>query len=573
MLIGSSDHAEPSPGDPREAPVDAAVGDGAVVAIGFSAGGLDTVRTFFDLMPAGHGIAFVVVCHHSPKAPSYLREILARHTQMPVVTAEQGMELLPERVHVIPPGAGAILSNGRFQLDGERWRGRPLKPIDAFFRSLAGERGRMAIGVVLSGTGRDGSLGVEEIRRAGGFTMAQDEESAPYPDMPREAVATGFVDRVVAVEQCPGEIISHLETRRGTAPAVDSSAAGDARFIGLIVARVREATGFDMSIYKPAVLRRRVARRMRLRNVSSLEAYAEGLEVFPDEVHELAGEVLIRVTSFFRDPEAFEVLADALGDLLAGKPEGAVIRVWVPACATGQEALSIAILLREAMERARRFHPVRIVASDVDPSAIAVARTGTYREREVLAMAPERLRRFFTRTGDSYRIDPDILDLVTFSVQSITDPAPMADVDLVSCRNVLMFLTAGAQRQVLATVTDALRPGGIVVLGRAESLGPFGPQFVAVDAEWRVFRRTGAEVTARPPRAPEPAAALAPGLPATLDEERGAEYEELQIANQQLSSMVDELRASNLDLSASLEEMRSRNQELEAELGRLSRHA
>ncbi len=518
----------------------------AVVAIGFSSGGLDALVRLFEAMPAGHGIAFVVVAHHHPQTPSLLPQILARHARMPVVTTETGMQIAPDRVHVVPPGAGAVVAAGRFELDGHRLRGRLVNPIDVLFRSIARERGRSAIGVVLSGAGRDGSAGIAAIRRAGGLTIAQDQASAAFPEMPLEAIATGAVDRVLELPDCAAAIVDHVEASRRSPVQTVAPAAGDDALYARILARVRELTGLDGTLYKPAVIRRRVAHRMRGRDVRSLAAYADALEVFPDEVEALGREILIGVTAFFRDPEAFDALGKALDELLAARPDGALVRVWVAGCARGQEAISVAILLREAMERSGRFRPVRIIATDVDPEAIDAARAGNYRRRELAGIAPERLRRFFHPTAEGARVDPDILDLIGFAPKELSAPPPLANLDLISFRNVLIYLRDDAQRDVLHAMSAALRPGGLLLLGRAETIGGLAPQFDAVDATWRLFRRRGG----RPTCASPPPAARHPGAPpaSVSSDERAAELQELQIVNQELRSMVDELRARNQEL-------------------------
>ncbi|HEU5059296.1 MAG TPA: chemotaxis protein CheB, partial [Kofleriaceae bacterium] len=487
-----------------------------VAAIGASAGGLDALCAFFDHMPAQSGVAFVVVTHHHPKAPSLLPQILARHTRMPVVDARHRMELRADRVHVIPPGAGAALEDGRLLLDGVRAQERLVHPIDAFFRSVAREQGDRAIGVVLSGTGCDGSRGAEEIRRAGGLTIAQDAGAA-YREMPENAIAAGGIQQVLPVEECARAIAAHAARRGRATPrgAVDPLGADteNGALLAAVAARLRSVTGQDLTDYKEAVIRRRLGHRMLLRRIGSLAEYVRVLEAEPQEVEALWRAMLIGVTSFFRDPAAFESLGRALDELLAVKPANEVVRVWVAGCATGEEAFSIAIALRESMERIGRDFPVRVTATDLDPAAVEVARAGSFPEGAIAPLGPERVARFFLRQPGRYAIHPDILGQIEFSARPLADPPPFSDrepADLVSCRNVLIYLTDAAQRATLALLHAALRPGGLLLLGRAERLGPLADRFEAVDQRWRIYRRTlspgrAARRPAGPARpAPEP---------------------------------------------------------------------
>jgi two-component system CheB/CheR fusion protein len=378
-----------------------------IVGIGASAGGLEAFEQFFRHLPPECGMAFVLVPHLDPSHASLLSEILQRTTAMPVVEATDQMVLTPDRVHVIPPNRDMAIFHGTLQLSvPELPRGQRM-PIDAFLRSLAEDQGERAIGIILSGTGTDGTLGLRAILGAGGITLAQEPATAKYDGMPVSAIQAGYATHVLPVEKMPAILLAdmHAMVVQHEAPPAPTAASGMKRILMLL----RSTTGHDFSQYKKSTIGRRIERRMSQHNIGDIEIYARYLKEHPAEVQILFRELLINVTSFFRDPEAFVSLKeDILPHLLAGKPEDYIFRAWVAGCATGEEAYSIAMLLREYMDETRQEFKIQLYSTDLDDDAIAVARAGIYPPNIAQDIHPERLRRFFSKEDAGYRVKKDI---------------------------------------------------------------------------------------------------------------------------------------------------------------------
>ncbi len=464
-----------------------------VVGIGASAGGLAALDAFFSGMPAGvdPGMAFVVVQHLAPDHKSLLVELIGRQTRMHVFEAEDGMVVQINCVYVIPPGHDLALLHGALQLlEPHQPRGHRL-PIDFFFLCLSQDVRERAICVVLSGTGSDGSLGARAIKGEGGLVVAQAPASAEFDGMPRSVLATGLVDYELPPAEMAAQLIAyatHGKRPLSSDPDVDGA-------LNKVFVLLRAHTGHDFSLYKPSTIGRRIQRRMAVHGIEQINAYVRYLERDPAEIDALFRDLLIGVTSFFRDPDAFQVLEDrVIPRLFDDKGPGSVIRVWVPGCSTGEEAYSIAILLIERMEAIGARCTAQVFATDIDPRAIVTARAGRYPTNIASDVSPERLTRFFTldATGTSYRINKSVRDLLVFSEQDVVRDPPFSKVDLISCRNLLIYMGVELQRKLNPLFHYALNTDGWLFLGTSEDVGGLDGRFSVFDCKAKVFRRESA---------------------------------------------------------------------------------
>jgi two-component system CheB/CheR fusion protein len=468
--------------------------DFSIVAVGASAGGLEAFKQLLSALPPNPAMAIVFIQHLSPTHESALPELLAGSSPIPVVQVTEAMPVEPNRVHVIPPSFHmSIASDGTFHLVPRPTDRTQHMPIDAFFRSLAEHAQGNAVGVVLSGTSSDGAAGLLDIKAVGGITLAQDPRTAKYDGMPRAAIATGAVDVVLA----PGDIaldliritrhpfVRHLKPRR---PA-DDLAMPDEQ-LHRIFAMLRVSTGVDFTHYKQPTIRRRLQRRMVLHKVVSLEQYIKFLQQKPDEVQALYSDILIHVTRFFREPESFNALSEIVFPACLTQRRGdEPIRIWVPGCATGEEAYSVAICLLEFLGEKTGTVPVQVFATDVSEPSVDFARAGVYADNITQDVSPERLRRFFARTDGHYRISKTVRDLCVFARQDLTRDPPFSRLDLVLCRNVLIYLGAVLQKKVMSVFHYALKPNGYLILGAAETVGPNADLFTVADKHYRLFTK------------------------------------------------------------------------------------
>jgi two-component system CheB/CheR fusion protein len=466
-----------------------------VVGIGASAGGLAAFEAFFSGMPADTdpGMAFVLVQHLAPDHKSILSELVKRYTRMEVFQVADGMAVRPNCAYIIPPNRDMAFVNGTLQLlEPAAPRGQRM-PIDFFFRSLAQDQHERAICIVFSGTGSDGTQGLRAIKSEGGIVMAQEPKSTEYDGMPRSAIATGLVDYVLPPAEMPAQLIAYVAHAFGktflpaSPPAPKSEDALKKIFLLL-----RAQTGHDFSQYKRNTFVRRVERRMAVHQIERLDEYARYLHQTPADVEALFRDLLIGVTNFFRDPLAFGALQEqAIPQLFAGKPTGAVIRVWVPGCSTGEEAYSLAILLQERMEELKQNFKLNVFATDIDRHAIECARTGIYAPSIADYVSPERLGRFFSQEpdGGSYRIHKGIRDRMIFSEQDVIKDPPFSRLDLVSCRNLLIYMGAELQKLLIPLFHYALNPGGMLFLGTSETVGEFVDLFAAIDRRSKLYQR------------------------------------------------------------------------------------
>ena len=423
-----------------------------VVGIGASAGGLEACTALLKALPVNPGMAFVVVQHLDPHHESILHKLLSKTTEMPVMQVEDGMVLEPNHVYVIPPKYDMAVRERTLRLlSRRRTAGRHL-PINRFFVSLAEDQKSAAIGVILSGTASDGTVGLQAIKSEGGVAFAQDPKSAVYPGMPESAILAGYVDFVLPPEEIARELIrlEHLPYPKRTVAVLESEPQlGGAADLQKIIQILRTATGVDLSLYKTGTIKRRVARRMILRKIDSLERYGSYLEENAVEVAALYQDIFIHVTSFFREPETFATLQrKVLPKLMAKRPQGEPLRIWVPGCSTGEEVYSIAITLMEFLDKRASMAAIQIFGTDISAPAVDTARAGTYSETAAANVSPERLKRFFVKVGDGYQIGKQVRDLCVFARHDLGKDPPFSQLDLISCRNVLIYMSAALQERV-----------------------------------------------------------------------------------------------------------------------------
>ena len=462
-------------------------GTSPIVGVGASAGGLEAFTQLLEAMPTDSGMAFVLVQHLAPTHPSALAEILSRVTTMPVTEVHEVSTVEPNHIYVIPPAQSMVIAGGALHLMPREGH-RVHHPVDQFFRALAEERGHQAIGVVLSGNASDGTIGLEAIKAAGGITFAQDA-SAQYGGMPLSAIASGIVDFVMSPVAIAQEL-SRIARHSYAEPEVGSIPPGDEQCLPRVIQQIYSATGVDFTHYKVNTLYRRITRRMVLQKIDELEEYVRFLEATPVEAEALYRDILISVTSFFRDPTAFDALkADVFPRLIDDRPANEPVRIWTIGCSTGQEAYSIAIAFAEVAEAANSQVQVQLFATDLNAASIDVARTGVYSKDIALDVSPERLRRFFCEVDGHYRINKSIRDACIFSRHNILSDPPFSRIDLVSCRNLLIYLDPVLQQRTMKTLHYALKPGGVLWLGSSETNGAHQKLFEVEDARHKIYSR------------------------------------------------------------------------------------
>jgi two-component system CheB/CheR fusion protein len=464
-----------------------------VVGIGASAGGLEAVTSLLKHLPEDTGMAFVVVQHLDPAHESALSSLLSRATEMTVSEARDGVVVAPGHVYIIPPNKKMGIDQGTLRLLPREAGADLHAPVDYFFRALASDQGAEAVGIVLSGTGTDGTQGMEEIKAAGGITFAQNEASARYAGMPASATASGSADYVLPPEEIADELVRigrHPHLRRTLALESESELQIDGDEFKQICALLRTHSGVDFSHYKPATLRRRITRRMVVQKLDTLKEYVACLRGNSVEIETLFQDILICVTGFFRDANMFDLLKKKVfPKLIKNRQPDAPIRLWTAGCSTGEEAYSMAIALVEFMEKAGVRCPVQLFGTDINDSVINRARAGIYPERIKDDISPERLRKFFTKSDGGYRINKSIRDLCMFARQNVFEDPPFSHVDLISCRNVLIYFDAALQKKVMPVFHYALRPHGFLVLGTAESVGGHAEMFALIDAKYRIYEK------------------------------------------------------------------------------------
>ncbi len=469
-------------------------GDFPIVGLGASAGGLETLETFLAHMPSDSGMGFVIIQHLSPTHKSIMRSLLAKDTKMAILEIEDGMKVEPNHVYLNPPDKDVMIINNTLHLMDPVKTGGISLPIDCFFRSMAEELGEKAICVILSGTATDGTLGLKAVKGGGGLVMVQDPDSAKYDGMPRSAIGTGMVDLILRVEKIPAELVRYVKGPYiGPRKEVGITDGQFANSIQKVFALIRSATGHDLSHYKQTTIRRRIERRMAIHQINKIADYVKYLRQTPSEVDILFKDMLIGVTNFFRDPDAFKVLKEqVLPGMLKNKNPDALIRIWIVGCSTGEEAYSLAILFAEAMDMVKQHFNVQIFASDIDAQAIDYARSGIYPDSIAADVSQERLKHYFIQADNTYKVGKQIRDMVVFAVQNVIKDPPFSKIDIVSCRNLLIYMDNELQKKVLPLCHYALNQDGILFLGTSESIGEFTDLFHPIDRKWKIFRRKDA---------------------------------------------------------------------------------
>jgi two-component system CheB/CheR fusion protein len=466
-----------------------------IVGIGASAGGLEAIELFLKNVPPDSGMAYIVVQHLDPNHESIMPELIQRVTSMTVVQAEDRARVMPNCVYAIPPNKDISILRGVLHLfDFPSPRGLRM-PIDFFFRTLADDRAELAVGVILSGTGTDGTLGLRAIKGKNGIAFVQDPATAKFDGMPRSAIDDGLADIVASPEALPRLIAEHHIHASSLAAPGEGLAEDPQGAMEKIIIILRSRTGNDFSLYKKSTLHRRVERRMGIHRIASIAAYQRFLQENPQELDILFKELLIGVTSFFRDPEAWDALRDkVLRPLLESAPRDAPLRAWVAGCSTGEEAYSLAIAYKELLdaEPLRSQRGMQIFATDLDKDAIEKARQGFYPANAAADLTPERLQRYFLPENGGFRVRKDIREMVIFAPQNLVMDPPFTKLDIACCRNLLIYLSAELQKKLLPMLHYALNPDGFLFLGNSESIGTFSDLFSILDAKARLYRRVDA---------------------------------------------------------------------------------
>lgn len=465
-----------------------------VAGIGASAGGLEALESFFDHVPTSSGIAFVVVTHQQPGHTSLLPQLLARHTQMAMVAVVDPTVVEANHVYLTTPGTNLVLFGGVLHCIPRGPEHALDLPVDCLFRSLAREYGRRAVAIVLSGNGSDGTLGANDIASASGMVMIQEPQTAHYPSMPLSVERAVEVDYALPVDELAGRLLDHAQNASLDRASLESTAADthSETWTTVVLSALRDHTGHNFAENDDNTIRRRITRRMNLLNVASLQRYSTYIQASAGEADALFKEMLIGVTSFFRDAEAYVALfASVLPALLASRPVDRVLRVWVPGCSSGEEAYSLAIALLELLEGTQQRCSIRIFATDLNAHAIGIARIGIYPASIAAHVSHDRLERFFVAQGDCYRVRKELRDWVVFTTHDVIDEAPFTKLDLLSCRNVLIYFNTELQRRLILRFHYALREGGVLFLGSSENVGVFAELFEPIDSRQRIFRRLG----------------------------------------------------------------------------------
>jgi two-component system CheB/CheR fusion protein len=457
-----------------------------IVGIGASAGGLESLEQLFGELPPDTGMAFVVVQHLSPDFRSLMDELLSRHSEMPVLLASDGVAVAANHIYLMPPGKEMIIRERKLRLtDKDPVVGLSL-PIDQFFRSLAIDQGPQAVAIVLSGSGTDGSRGIVEVKRNGGMVMAESAGTARFDGMPLSAIQSGAVDHT----RGPRDLARILRGLPPLEPAEPIEELSDDPAMSSILRLLRDQFGIDFSLYKTTTVTRRVQRRIGLLFIKNVQAYADQLEHDAEELNALYQDLLIGVTQFFRDPEAFAILErDVIPALLDQVPAGEDIRLWVAGCATGEEAYSLAMLFHEQLTARQRAVNLKILATDVHPLSLEVASSGMYGDDQLAHVTPVRLERYFARRAGGYQVSPELRQLIIFARHNVTKDAPFTKMHFISCRNMLIYFQTPAQRSVLSLFHFGLASNGVLFLGASEGVGVLSDEFVTVDEHWKIYRK------------------------------------------------------------------------------------
>src|ERR1051326_3894838 len=479
-----------------------------LVGIGASAGGIGALLRFFEATPTDSGLAYAVLLHTTPDHDSRLAEVFQTKTVMPVVQVTDPVRVERDHVYIIPPDRHVSLVGGRVRLvEPDATNGHA--PIDLFFRALAHAYKDRSVAVILSGTGADGSLGLGRIREEGGVSIAQDPSDAEHGQMPRSAIESGFVDFILPVAEMPEKLVSlRQNAERIQLPLPEAPPrAFEEDTLRELLALLRARTRHDFTNYKRATLLRRIERRLQVTECEDIRGYLEHIRSHPEELQGLLRDLLISVTNFFRDPEAWRRLqSEVVPKLFEGRGAGEQIRVWVPGCATGEEAYSVAMLLAEHADALPSPPALQIFATDIDEDALAAGRMGVYPHTIAADVSPERLKRFFLTEGSYYRVRRELREMVLFAPHNILRDPPFSKLNLVSCRNLLIYINRNMQERVLEVFHFALKPGGYLFLGSSESAEGLSDLFTPTVKKYRIFRRSDDREGGFRPAPPPPVA-------------------------------------------------------------------
>jgi two-component system CheB/CheR fusion protein len=464
--------------------------DFLIVGIGASAGGIQALQIFFKNVSKDSGCAYVVILHMSPDHDSKLVELLKHVTEMPVSTVTKKTKVKPNQVYVISPNQHLTMMDGYIVVSKNLTIEDRRAPVDIFFRTLADSHGPRAVCVVLSGTGANGSMGLKRIKELGGAAYVQNPKEAEFNEMPRNSIETELVDEILPVAEIPGQIIAYNHNRRVVKITEhDLRPEEDQQALRQIFSEIRLRTGHDFTNYKRPTLLRRIERRLNLRNHPDLTSYAAFLQDNPGETHALLKDLLISVTNFFRDPRAFLAIeTEVLPAIMKGKDSDSKIRIWVAGCATGEEAYSLAMIFAEKTAGLIDAPKIQIFATDIDEAAIAVAREGLYTINDAADVSPERLAKFFLKEPDGYRVRREVRETVLFATHNFLKDPPFSRLNLITCRNALIYLNQQAQERVLETFHFALNPGGFLFLGTAESIDGANDLYLTFNKEFHIFQ-------------------------------------------------------------------------------------
>jgi two-component system CheB/CheR fusion protein len=470
--------------------------DFPIIGIGASAGGLEAYQRFFSQMPPDSGMAFVIVQHLDPARHSSVPDILTRFTRMPIRETTNGMPVKPNSIYLIPPNKSMGIRSGALYLQEPVQPPGLRLPIDFFFRSLSKDKGADAICIILSGTGTDGTLGLRAIKAELGTVFVQDPESARYDGMPRSAVDTGLADFVLPPEKMPEQLIQFVQHSTINGAKIGAAIEQEKEPLQQIFTILRARTGHDFTRYKKTTIRRRLERRMSVNQMGNIADYARFLKENETKARALLKDILISVTNFFRDPEAFDALKEKLKELVASKSQDDTLRIWVAGCATGEEAYSVAIIVSECLDELEKHLPVQMYATDIDTDALSTARAGVYPPNIVTDITPQRLKRFFIKQDSSYRVRKVLREVMVFAPQNFIKNPPFSRMDLICCRNLLIYLESDVQKRMLPLLHYALKPGGILFLGPSETTGEASDLFTLLDKKWKIYQRRQVAVPA-----------------------------------------------------------------------------
>ena len=493
MAPSSRDSATPARNEPSTAETSGSSATTAfpVVGIGASAGGIEALIRLFEAMPSDSGMAFLVVMHLDPTRESGLTHVLGQHSAMTVAEAADGMAIEPDHIYVIAPNSSLTVDDGRLRMTEPTERRGVRYPVDRLFESLAKHRRERAICIVLSGSGSDGTEGLKEVKAQGGCILVQDPSTARFDSMPRSAIAANLADQVIAPEHMPDVLMRYIRHAYIAGSEVVDETTNDPS-IDPVLALLKSRAGQDFRLYKRSTLTRRIHRRMGLNNLHTLAEYVEFLRTRPAEIETLIKDLMINVTGFFRDPEAWTALDETvLAPLVDERDSGAAVRLWIPACATGEEAYSLAMLLVDRAEAANKQFDIKLFATDGRDDNLNAARAGAYSEGAVATISPRRLHRHFGKLDGTYQVNKEIRDLVVFASHNLLRDPPFSQIDLISCRNLLIYLEPVAQKRAVSLMHFALRRGGHLFLGNAESISGQDDLFETVSKTWRIYRRLG----------------------------------------------------------------------------------